>query len=244
MAKRLSDLFKRSKEVTFEEDGEEVSVLVCKLHPLEAEEVRVKADAARARVLLARRDHSSDEYLSAYSLVSDMSSEDLVERLMAEKQASLLEQIEAELASEEEWSKDNYLEGLRTAWDDGLGERYHSSTEDEEAERVFAELSRFGAQVMELLEKNTSDYRATIESWDREKLEDRFLEQEFETRANMAWIAEYRREELYRAVRHVDDRRKLYFESRDEYRELEPEVVQRLIAALQEISVDALEGKD
>jgi hypothetical protein len=247
--RRLEDLYIRGRQVTVDDGtGDPVDVWIQKLNPLEHEKAIRKAGAAKARVLMAMRDHDSEEYQEAYSDVLDLGPKaSLVEYLVADESAKVKEAKEAELSFADEWKKDNYLQGLRDAWedaDDPLKDRYARNPEDEEAHRVFLELKRFAdqveAEVAPELERLKRDWADVSD----EEAQDKTLERFVELRSGMAWLREFRRMEVFYSTRDPEDHRKYYFASRDQVDGLANEVFFQLSTACQELMVEPAEGKD
>lgn len=243
--RRLTDLYRVGKEITFDDGtGDPVTVYLRKLNAVDQETAIRKANAARARVHATGRDPESDEYGELLSQAIDLGTHaDLVSYLIQGKLAEFTVAKESELAAEEEWSKDGYLDGLREAWEEGVEERYHVDPEDSEARHVFSELERFA----ELVKPYVEDEKASLESLYAEKsleeLREITAQEMVSISADIAWVREYRKCELWLATREVDGKSR-YFESREEIDDLPTEVVNRLTEEFQSLTVSTTEGKD
>lgn len=246
--RRLADLYRKGREVTFDDgSGEPVVVWLQKINPVDHETVLRKANAARARLLMYRNDRDSEEWQAAYNEALDFGTRDmLVEYLIQPELAKRERGVEAELAEEEEWSKDDFIQGLHDAWNDGdnaLKYRYAEDPEDPEAKRVFAELKKFADIVNTQLEGIAEQLRRDYEGVDEEELRQTFSNQFLEAKANSVWLTEYRRSQLFLATRYPEDHGRFYFESRDEIDSLEDEVFIPLVNAYESLIVDVTEGK-
>lgn len=246
MAKRrLTDLYQIGKEITFDDgSGEPVAVYVRKLNPIDQETAIRKANAARARVYATGRDIESDEYAELLSQAIEIGTrEDLIAYLIQGRLAEFTEAKEAELAAEEEWAEDSYLEGLREAWEGTLQERYLIDKEDSEARHVYEELQRFAGLVTPYLEDEKAALEQLYVDKDLAELRELVADQLVTISADIAWVREYRKCELWLATRDPETKGR-YFESRDEVDQLPAEVHNRLMEEYQSLNVSVPEGKD
>lgn len=243
--RRLEDLYIVGREVRIDDGrGEPVVVWMQKLNPVELNSVMRIANAARARVRSIRSDKESDEYMSMWLDVLEWEqAEDLVTYLLAEPLMRIQERHEAELAAEEEWSEDNYLQGLRDAWEGGLKERHMTEPDDVEVRRVLAELERFAKAAEERAKPDQDAARADIEALPMTVLQERAFDRIINYRSNAVWLEEFHRGELLYGVRHADNHKAYYFAKRDELDQLSAEVLSTLFAEYGDLSVDVTEGK-
>lgn len=242
--RRLQDLYVVGKDETFPDDqGEPITVWLQKLNPVESGEAMRKANAARARVLSVQFAPESDAYQALWLEVLEMGDRDaLVTYLSGEPILRALEREEARLSFEEPWVTDGYLVGLKDAWEAGLEER-HLLAPDEESERVWADLQRFAALVQEVVDEEAATIRASFEAKSDDELRKLALERVITYQSNAAWLDEMHKCELWKGVREPDDHSALYFATRPEVDALQREVLQRLLNAYAELSVDVTEGK-
>lgn len=247
--RRLEDLYILGREVKLDDGGgEPVVVWLQKLNPMDQEKALRRANAARAQVLMARRNRSCEEWQEAYSDMEDLGSrEALIEYIIADDLAKARESAEAELAFSEEWAKDDYLQGLQDAWNDPekpLSDEYAMDPEHPEAKRVFLEMKRFEEQVQAKiqpeLDRLTKDYAALED----EDLHDRATDRMMEMKAGLAWLKEYRTCEIWLATRDPESHRQYYFGGREMVDVLAGEVFERLSSEYQKLIVGAAEGKD
>lgn len=243
--RRLEDLYVLGKEETFDDGaGEPLTVWLQKLNPVDTSTGLRRASAARARVMVLRSDPTSDEYLAIWEEVIDIGAAiSLVNYLMAEPEVRASERAEARLAFEEEWAKDEYLQGLKDLWADSLAAVYALTPEDPDARRVFAELQRFDDAASLAAQEELSLIREELETLSAEELKQRVLDKLIDFQGNSAWLDEFRRCELWLGVREADNHKKRYFESREEVDHLPAEVLVRLLQGFAALTVDVTQGK-
>lgn len=249
--KHLSDLYRRGIDWTIKDEktGDEVEVYIKKLNPLENKEAREKGNAARARILMRRNDRDSDEWLNVYSEVFDMSDEVRIDKCISMKATQKRAQVEAELAmaDDSEWAKDDYLEGLREAWEDLRAEFVDPeipNDEKKEAIRVFEELNRFANEVDKVLENEVKALRLPYENMDQDDLMEKTVAAVFEETAYLAWMEKYYYYRAFYSTREREDHKKKHFASVREVEELEPQVYQQLVTGYKEVELSDLEVKD
>lgn len=247
--RRLGDLYVKGESLTIDDGlGDPITVWIQKPNPVQHEAIIRSANSARAQVLLELKNKEGDIYLSALDEIDtqyptlDTLITFLVETDMSEKK----QKIEAELLfdKESEWAEDNYLQGLYDLWNDKMKDRYFSEEEDEEATKIFQELKRFSEEVEKSLDGYRKKARSDYELMGEDRVLDRVIEKHIKSIGTQAWFAAYRRSQILFATREIDDHSKFYFEDIEEVRSLAIEVIQPLVAKIEEISVDPMEGKD
>ena len=245
---RLSDMYKVSTEVKFMPETEaEEAVLVVKLNEVEQAEVARKAGAARARMVAALRAPDSDAAVELETLIDEMDEDELITRIIDEDLEQRLLSVHGELAAEDEWSNDDYLSGLEEAWNGTADEPglKLGDAESEDAKRVLAELSRFHDKVAERVAEERDDLRSAYEDAEIEYLREKAMTACVKRRGDQVFMDEYLRRRTFMSARLPDDRRKLYFESVEEYDECDEAMIKsRLALAYAEMSVEGVEGKD
>lgn len=242
--RRLADLYVIGKEYTVDDGRGGITVWLQKMNLTEMELTRRKADAARARVLALRSQPDSDTYLAAAGDAFESTDvEYLVGQLLLPEAAKRRQVRESEVAFADEWSKDNYLQGLRDAWLDHLSDTFVTDPNDPEANRVFDELKRYQAAVDSRMEADLVDEREELMSLEVEELQRRLAEENLKNAADMAWMAEFQRCTVWYGVRTLEKRTR-YFDARSDVDELQKETFLELERALQALAVDPLEGKD
>jgi hypothetical protein len=249
--RRLSDLYVVGKEATINDNtGEEpVVVWIQKLNPLDNDNALRRAAAARARYLAYRKEPDSDEYRAALSDVTDFATRDTLIDMVARDEILVRRmRVEAEMGAEDEWSKDDYLQGLHDAWEGnpdspGLKERYAIERDDPEAKRVLEELGRFNKQVDQRMEGEREEVRRDYEHKTDDDLTSIAVERIIESRATTQFMREYENEMLLAAVRELEDHKKRYFIDRAEVDGLDQKVHRQLLEHLQMVTVERDEGK-
>lgn len=243
--RRLEDLYVIGREMSIDDgQGDAVVVWMQKLNPVELHSVMRAANAARSRVRSVRADKTSDEYMAMWLDVLDWErKEDLVEYLIAEQVMHIQERCEAELAAEEEWDKDEYLQGLRDAWESGLKDIYAVTPDDPEGKRVLAELTRFSEAAEAAGADDIALARAEMEAQPMESLQEKAMDRVIAYRANTAWLDEFHRAELLYGVRDPENHKAYYFANRTQLDLLSAPVLTQLFATYSELSMDVTEGK-
>lgn len=259
----IADLYKRGRLLTIEgpiqlEDGTSdtgsFQVYLQKMNPAENELAARKANAARARVLVAARDHESDEYLNAMNTVLDKSRDDQIADVISEAYIKQRASIESEASEQPEWAENDYLQGLFDAWSGGLSDVWLRSKGDdpddadpkevESAQRTFDELTRFRSEVDAEAAKFETSLRRNWDDASDEKIEELSLKAVLQHRAEVAWVEEYRHHEMFLAVREASDHSQRFFESKEAIGELEIPVIVEIVKGLRDLAVDPDEGKE
>lgn len=256
--RKLSDLYVVGKDVTISgrfDDGErgEITVRVQKLNPVAHETALRKANAARAGTLLmSRLPEDSEERSDFMNQLFDIAKnkDETIDFLAGEYAANKYPAIEAEIAAEDEWSNDDYLQGLKDSWEDELKAVYANGPKEEDegeeyarSEKVMAELLRFQDQVYKEVESQRQSFRKDIATRSEESLINEAVNKLIESQADMNWLTEYRKCEVWLGVLDAKTK-KHYFSTRAEVDELAPEVLGEIIRAYAELNVDTVEGKD
>jgi hypothetical protein len=247
--RRLSDLYVVGEEVTFEDPGgdEPIVVWVQKLSPVQHEAVLRDSGAERAPILALKRLEPGHDDLDPYEaeLEENLKHLTVVDLLTAKKEGSVRAAKEDEVAAEEEWENDNYLQSLTDAWEGGLMAEWAKNNEHVEAARVHDELERFNEQVEVKVEADMRHVRRDYEDMSDTEARMEALHQVIDFAADVRWMTEYRRQELYYATRvSQENSRELYFDSPGEVGELTAPVFNRLLTVYQGLTVNPLEVKD
>lgn len=240
--KRLSDLYVVGRELTFGDDDDQVTVFMKKMNPIDQESAIRKANSARSRMLSILRDRDSDEYFAVLGQTEDIGNhEALVEFVIASKLMDFRQAREAELAAEEEWAKDNYLQGLRDAWEDELKE-VHFTKPTDESTRVLAELTRFDEAVNALVVAEHDELFHTYSKRTDDELRKNAADAMISMAADTTWVREFRKAEIFYSV-FEEDKKTRYFEDFEEIDGLSTEVIIRLMEAYRNLEMDPIEGK-
>lgn len=249
--RHISDLFRKGKR-TFLDDGsgdEGIPVWVESLVSLELKQAMKAASAARARVKALTAATSDDERRMAYVSEQEMDGmtfdrESLLNFLAAADTAKSRMSHEAELADEDEWKEEGYLEGLMDSWNNGLQDKWLIDNDDEEAAPVYDELARFAATVKERVDADRDQYVRDHTEDSTEELFDRVVDILIEADAENVWFEEYRKQLIYLGTRQINNHRQRYFSTREELDECDGRALKLILAAIDELNVEAVEGKD
>lgn len=247
--RRLSDLYVVGEEVVFDDGTDDpITVWLQKLTP---SETQVAVDASRpvkAIVASVKRlpedDPAKAVYYDELDKAEMLTKRDKMHFLIKPKLDEFRISTEYKIADEEEWSKDDYLIGLQTAWAKELRERWLENQEDEEADRVYKELVRFSDKVDAEVEAEENELIYEIQDLSEAEIDRRVVNRLIEDHANKKLIEEFRMQQVFLATRCVDDHSKLYFESRQELDQLSSSVINKLQLQYAFMSVDPMEGKD
>lgn len=258
--RHLRDLYVKGKETTLtdgrtveeettNDDGETVvervelpavQVYLRKINLTDSQTAFRKANAARARVLSSFADKESEAYQSVLADVLETPTEGLIDLTIGSEAVNLLDSAMSETADNEEWSKDDYLQGLYDAWE----ELKDGDPDDPERDRVRGELDRYEAEVQKIVDAGLESLRRDKAEMNPESLREEAVKMMLKVQADAAWLDTFRKSEIYFATRHNDKRDERYFDSPGEVDELEPEVFGQLVREYQSITVDTQEGKD
>lgn len=243
--RKLADLYVRGKNVTLDDGvGEPVTVWLQKLSPVDMEKVVRRANAYRARLMLDSRDENSEAFLSARSEIESLTRDELLDLVAESDVGTRALAIEAEIESDERWSKDGYIQGLQDAWNDGMRDRYDTDPEDPEAKSVFDALTGYTDFVTEKLVNEKARVRTELaETRSDEQLRKKVAETAVMSRVDLQWMAEFRRGQIWLSVRESEKDRSYYFTTREEVDDLAQDTLVQLIKAYTDLEVDVIEGK-
>lgn len=248
--RRLSDLYKIGKEVSFDLPGEDepLVVWVQKLTPAEEKIAVTKARPAKAKIATIKRlPEDSDEKFYYYDKLDEArfdTDRKKLEYLVEEKLGEYALSVEAEIGDQDEWAKEDYLVGLQEAWNDGLKATLATNPDDPDARRVFAELQRFTEEVEEAVVNRQNQLIYEIQDLDEEELDKRVVRKLIEDDSSQEMYSEFRKWQVYLATRYGDDHNERYFEDRDELERTDFSIYIKLLSAYIDINVDGVEGKD
>lgn len=251
--RRLTDLYMVGKELTFSDSLDEnneddpVTVWINKLSPIEQRDAADQATKARATILTIKNSPS----LSADRLMYEDQIYDLgidtrelqIEFLASEKIQEAEISNEERIASEDEWSKDQYLKSLQESWNDGLLEKWTDDPEDEDAKKVYDELKRFAEQVIEATKDDRENILAEYDHVSDEEIFKDVVDKIIDAEADFAWMNEFAGWQVYYAVREIDDHKTRYFESREEVACLDNRILTEIVRQYREMTVEGVEGK-
>src|SRR5262249_51407248 len=150
---------------------------VRKLNSVEHEEIVRRANAAKAKVLACNKNPDSVTARAIELQVEELrTKEDLVDALAPDELAKRINSVEAEVASQEKWSKDDYLQGLQDSWQEGLYRTYHEDPDNEEAKHVYEEIQAYVKEVQDSLGEVEDDIKNDLRGNTEPKLREKLYE--------------------------------------------------------------------
>lgn len=241
----LADLYVRGTDLAFDDGSNDPLVVwVQKLNPVEHSLAVRKADAARARTLTIKFDTECEEYQALLNDILGAERGTLIEILSAAEEARILPVREANMADDDKWKEDNYLQGLRDAWRDSAMDAFIKDPEDAEAKRIHDELERFVKTVHDDVAGEIESYRHSLATMSEKELVTMSMEHRIKAAADMAWVNEYYRSEIAFGTRDVMNHKQKYFAGRDDIDELQILTYSQLAQAFRDLTVEPVEGKD
>lgn len=249
--RRLSDLYTKGTTVVFEdpeEEGNDIAIWVQLLVPFEITQCAEKAAAAQAVWSLLKFKDTGDEKRLAVLARADYDEmltqrADMIDFLIAGEVLKAEASCEAELAAEEEWAKDSYLDGLRESWFDKYKMEHHTEPTPE-SEKVWAELNRFSERVDEMMEKRKASLRREYAKKSNETLREEVVDKLITQQGNATWLQEYTLWEVFFSCRDPENHRQKYFQDIEEVRLLADQPLSRLVSAINELNIEPQEVKD
>lgn len=244
MGRSLRDLFIVGKPLVLDDGaGEPVNLFIRKMNDTRHSEAMKRAGAAKSRMKAALKDETSNEYLSIQESIEEFGREGLIAYLLSDFRFTKERPVEAEVAAQDEWAEDNYLQGLQEAWMGGHDDAYAKDPEDVEAKRTFDELKRFAEAVEKEVDARVEAFRKDLETKSDEQLEKMVIGKYGEVRMASAWLQEFRKCEIWLST-FQEDKVTLAMPERADVDVLETETVAKIMEALEEITVEGTEGKD
>lgn len=250
--RRLQDLYVRGQMFSVDDGSDPenpVEVWVQKITPLEQKNAIDKAHSARARIRASKNTEDGVELrtrLQAEAQIAGffVTRENMIDFVEAEELRRKQMSHEAEIAGSERWSENDYLNGLRTAWEDGLMERYLLDSNDPEASGVYEKLKDFFDEVDEKMQAERRAMIFQYESTSDNELKEKIVDMMVDGEADEAWLTEFRKWQVFFAIRDPKDHNQRYFESRDDVDTIDQKILRDLFTVFDELMVDITEGKE
>lgn len=255
-SRTITDLHARGKEVNLADEDEPFFVWVCKVGRRDQQDIMERANIARAKHMALKGYRSGDsEGRMAIDARAEMSGlvdsrESAFPFLVRMEEIRSTDTHSARIAKEEEWSKDDYLEGLKSAWfetgepDVGLQALWAKNPDDPDAKRVYQELKRFDEIVQGFVDEDKKSYREHLEGLTLQQVRDKVVDELINNEANIVWSDEASRWRTFYGTRLQSDHSKRQFADISEVDELQEEVWNKLRDAHRELLVSVQEGKD
>lgn len=242
--RRLTDLYANGEEITVGEGGDAQQVWIRKMTPADAEVAYLKANARRSSVLAQEREEEpGDFFISLKAEIAQLSKDNLIDWLIDSEMVNQTPVVEARLAEENEWTKENYLGSLRERFlDEDFQTLFTEVPDDPEVKRVMSELSRFHNEVADEVAALRADLRATYEYDSIEELQGRVLHESLVAQSEAAWLEEFYNCQVWRCTFWADTREPV-FKTRAEVDDLQAKTSNQLREAIERIHVSDAEGK-
>jgi len=226
----------------------DIPIWVSKLSQLEERECANKASRSRGALqAIARRpmDHADwDEYrfkLVDYGIIER---NDYILFLIESELDEFRTSARERLSDEKEWSNDDYLNSLESAWESSLYDKFIEDSEDPEAKRVFEALKKFMDQVDKEIEAEKVNLIESFHDDPDEEILNKVLKKLIESESNMAFVNEFRDWQVYFSMKDPSDHSERYFDSRDDLYHLDNNILDDLKETFLTVSVSSIEGKD
>jgi len=246
--RRLGDLYMVGKtlELNDDSDGDPIEVYLQKISPIEQRDAADFATKARAAVLSMK--HAPDEEKVLYEdQLGDMSldtREDFIDFLASSRIDELRLSAEQRIAADDEWAKDDYLNSLQQAWNDGVRDTWITTDDDAEANRIYEELKRYTDEVDKALDVDKQDIYSEFDLIETDELKSKVINKIIEMEADFAWMNEFSFYQAFYATRLPDNHDERYFESVDEVKCLDTRILAEIISVYRDMTVEGVEGKD
>lgn len=221
-------------------DGREsMDVWIATRTQRDMQEIAKRASAARAKTIRALNDQNSDESIEIEFELANMDFDGLIEVLVADYRTKRQAVIEAEYAAANApWNENDYLQGLKDAWDDELMREYALDPNHPEAVRVLAELARFDADVAAELEQQCDAEAEGIRLAGEDVARDAVRRRLREAAYQAEWYRVFILTRAWRQVRDPHDHDKLMFASPDDLLDLSAPAFEAVMALVEAINLD------
>lgn len=244
---RLSKMYTLKREVTFTDESGDFSLFIRKATPVETRDSIQNSLKVRAMFMALENEPSDNPLKIGYADILEGigldNRDSLIEYICNEDVLKLRISIEERVAFDDRWAKDDYINSLQEAWEDGMREKWMLDNDDPEASLVFNALKKFTDEVEELFIEELEDIYASKEDWSDQKLMDAAVNKFIKRHASSEQATEQNKWKVYYCTYTDENCTDRFFESRDEV-DSYPDLFARLIEEYDEMSLDSLEGKD
>lgn len=255
----IYDLYQTGEEVVLEAggDGEKPFVVWAqKLNDPDHEKASRRANAARALYVAETRDETSETHRSLTGELYDFQGGRgaMIELIVGPKKLELLQSVEAELSADDEWAKDDYLQGLRDLWvgsdansAGGYREKFTATAggdeQDTDVKRVFDELARFHTLCTVKVAEKTKGVVGEFDKMTDDEVREKAWEPLVRRTSTEVWLNEFYRSEIWLGVRDHVDHSKRVFATRDAVDDISDTVYDLLHALFESMRFTQSEGK-
>lgn len=189
-----------------------VTMWVAKLSNPEMTTAMKFASQAKSVALAGKLDHDSQTWKALRGTLADLDRSAWEGLIIEDAMRGRVEAIEARLQhatvmdenGEEKpgkWAKDNYLEGLFTAWVERYQSAHAQDPKDKDALRILSEIDAFNTEVRTELEYELEVEKQNLRPWSNDVVLDRATELLIEGEGIEAWNDEYVKRIVFLAAR-------------------------------------------
>lgn len=256
----LSQLFLSGQECTIVYPGKpEVKVWVQRPSPDQHEECMKRARASRARRYHELTSGDTDEHMALMQEIEKHTKQELVKAITDRHRRTVERQALQEVLFSEEYGSDWGKEGEKwTAVLDGIQARLaeidvHNKElkaakaesglidiqEDEEIARLSKVQEQFESEVNARRDELLAEAQEVEALKPIDRLQADLIEQRVSLECDLSWFATFKYEQLFRAVRYIEDTSQLYFQNAKQIEALPREVQDQLFEALNEVDINA-----
>jgi len=254
--KRVTDLFVEGTEVVLDDSPEDPLIIwVQKPNPFEREEARRDAQVAGARFTLTLQDDSSDEIAVFRAGLVRLDRQDLVDAIVDLKFSEDLVLAQNELRDDKDWTE-------KLAIVDRSGGQLEGRGQDDPEVLKVAEINReYLTETNDRVDARRAARRDELERFTELELRDEYERAYIEALATANSLREFRTTEIFFAARVCsavpnDDatagwdhsgcagHRARIFDDRQEVREIDDELHQRISAAISRVTMSPREAKN
>lgn len=244
--KKLSDLYKRGVFVRFGPDGgrvgeidangkavpfpqplgdDQVEMYVTPPSPLQRQQAMSDAQAHRARALIKlKRDHESEEYLTAMAFVAEMSEPTLIDYVLSANAEERRSEAVRDVLAEDEWKDMTALQDALRTFDEE-----NTDEDDPEFRAVMARDAEYGEQVNERFISLTDAAREALQLLSRAEVERRALDRRGDLVGSQRFMEHFEMQMSYYAIRDSEPPHTLmFYDSPREFAEAD-DIVQETI---------------
>ena len=249
--KSLFDLYQTERAFTLTDGETEIPIVLKKMNTMRQQTAQRAANAARAGIRALVGEYNEDKRQEFIDGLLDRyeEREDRITYLVEDSILARRQEIEAEVAGSDHWTKDDLLEGLEDAWKDGAKDKFLlDGEENEQARAVFDALREYRQEVDDKLIKERQRGRVQFEKLSDTELRELMLDIQIKASSDLAWMAEYQMQQIIQMTFSPkapgEKSHEPIFSDRSDIDDLPDELVENLLGMIKEFSMTIIEGKD
>jgi len=245
--KLLTDLFVVGTTVTISDGQNEEEIFVQKINQFEHDQCVREANKTKALVLAKLRLAQDDKDRAEYNirLGTEVTPKGIIDILVTQDVETVRGAKEDEVAAEDKWAEDDYLQGILDSWPD-LEEDYLLNREkaSEDAQNAYKVMEEYNEEVEAVMESERRRGRKDYQGMSQDELIKELTDRLISLDADTQWIDTYTKQRLVFAVRDPQNHKERLLEDLAELNMLQPQAIAALKDAYAEIVLDGVEGKD